>query len=99
MNIKEMRGVALKKALSAKSVAFRYHNKNNNGGNFAIDIIGVFGKDYELSGQYDKEGEICDFRFGYRFQPAPKIKVNNFDHLCSLLLYVVTPTVTKIGEV
>lgn len=96
MNIKEMRGVALKKALSAKSVAFRYHNKN--GGNFGINIRGLLGKDYELSGEYDKNGNFSELRFGHIYQLGCRVNPKDLEHLASIILYAVTPTITKIGD-
>ena len=51
--------------MNAKSASYRYHNKNNSGGNFGFEIRGVLGHDYEINGSYDTMGNLHDLRFGF----------------------------------
>jgi hypothetical protein len=64
LKIEELKGNVLKKALNAKNAMMRYHNKNKSGGNFAMNLLGIDGRDYELSGAYCMTGEITELRFG-----------------------------------
>ena len=86
MNIKELNGKAIKKALNAKSAAFRYHNRNTRGGNFGINVRGVNGLDCEISGDYNVEGQITHLRFGRLFQCGIVIPERNFQYFMEMIL-------------
>ena len=82
MIISELNGRAVKKLIKAKSCSFRYHNKNNLGGNFGFEIRGIYGKDYELNGEYRHsfDGLINTIRFGKVYWPRIElIKENIID--------------------
>jgi len=81
MNIKELKSLIIKKKLSADSVCYRWHNKNNSGGNFCIKIWGVNGRNYEISGDYDSEGTLMNLRFGFLFQYGILMNVNSIDEM------------------
>lgn len=81
MNIKDLKSAVLKKRLNARQVCYRWHNKNKTGGNFGINLCGVQGKDYEISGYYDTEGNIKALHFGFIFTAGLAIDVKNLDDL------------------
>lgn len=64
MNLHELNSLEIKRRLGAKSVRYQYHNRNRSGGSFAINIRGVNGKDFELSGRYNIEGVLRSMHFG-----------------------------------
>jgi hypothetical protein len=77
MKIQELKTSEIKKALGFKKASFRYHNKNNSGGNFGTNFI--YGEwalkdkssDYEnfdISGEYDATGELYKINIGYAYQ-------------------------------
>jgi hypothetical protein len=92
MNIKDLNGLAIKKALRAQSASYRYHNKNKSGGNFGINIRGLKGADFEISGDYDTEGNVRQLRFGYLYQHGISIPEMSFDDL----MLFITKAVLKI---
>ena len=63
MNIKDFKSLEIKKKLNADSVSYRWHNKNKIGGSFGINIIGVNGRDYQISGHYNNKGVVRELRF------------------------------------
>lgn len=81
MNIKELNGQAIKKALNAKSASYRWHNRNTRGGNFGINIRGVSGNDWEISGDYNTQGEIAHLRFGRLFAVGIRMFETEFELL------------------
>jgi hypothetical protein len=85
MNIKELNGPAIKKALGCKSCLRRYHNKNKSGGNFGINIIDINGQDVELSGDYNTEGDVIHLRFGRLYHAGISISERNFDVLMDMI--------------
>lgn len=81
MYIIDLKSAVIKKKLGAKSVAFRWHNKNNYGGNFGINIIDVNGRDYEISGHYSTSGLLYALRFGRIYQAGSPMLVNTLDEM------------------
>ena len=75
MYIIDLKSSEIKKRLGAKSVAFRWHNKNKSGGNFGINIIGVKDRNYEISGHYDVSGLLSGLRFGRIYQCGAPMNV------------------------
>jgi len=80
----EISGPKLKKALQSHNVLRchqRWHNQNQKGGNFGINIImnprHKFGKDYQLIGEYDTEKRITALKFGKLFQGGSNYPINN----------------------
>lgn len=67
-----MTGPRLKKALGINRAKKRYHNKNNSGGNFAIDLL--VGKEwFEINGYHDTQGCITEAGVGRIYDPKAKI--------------------------
>lgn len=64
MKFTELNGRSIKKSLGIKKTSMRYHNKNNSGGNFGINVYDVSGVDCEISGLYDTDGKITRLSFG-----------------------------------
>jgi hypothetical protein len=85
MNIKDLNGKILKKELNCKSCHYRWHNKNNSGGNFGINILGIENKDFELSGNYDKNGSLGGLRFGYLFCAGHPLIFDSFNELIEFM--------------
>ena len=87
LTMKELKGTALKKALNAKSVSMRWHNKNKSGGNFGFNIRGVpnTADDFELTGNYNEHGEVFGLRFGKIFWGNHPFRVKNYDELIQVL--------------
>ena len=81
MNIKDLKSIVIKKKLDAERVCFRWHNKNNSGGNFGINIWNVKGKDYEISGYYNVEGLLRGLRFGFIFQAGIPMNVQTIEEM------------------
>lgn len=94
MNIKEIRGTALKKALGAESASFGYNTKSHFGGSFAMNIRGLHGKDWQLCGLYSADGALWELDFGPLYELGVKLPVGqkhiraikDFDHLMEILL-------------
>jgi len=67
MKKSELNTSELRKKINAFRVAQRWHNKNKQGGNFGINIY--FAKEHnrdidkEITGYYNKEGEIINLNF------------------------------------
>lgn len=81
MNIRELKSAEIKKKLGAESVRFRWHNKNKSGGNFGLSIIGVKGRDYEISGYYNITGKLYDLRFGFIYQAGISMSVSSVEEM------------------
>lgn len=81
MKIQDLKSIEIKKRFGAKRVRFRWHNKNNSGGNFGINVIGVNGKDYEITGRYNVEGTLRSLRFGPIFQNGTPMNVNTVEEM------------------
>lgn len=59
VNIKELSGPKLKKALGLNKATKSYHNKNKSGGNFGINLREVpEGKMFVLNGAHDLNGDV-----------------------------------------
>jgi len=102
----DLKGTKLKKALGkdkALSVRKRYHNKNNSGGNFAVDIRiqddpeadpNSYTKKrwVELSGVHDTTGKIRRLEAGRMWKHSQHVDletVNSFDKLVMFILIVI----------
>ncbi len=94
MNIKELNGIAIKKALNASRVHFQWHNRNKSGGNFGINIRGLKGGNFEISGDYDTLGTIHALRFGYMHCAGIRMFEDCFEKLMKSLNEIVV----KIDE-
>lgn len=86
MNITQINGREFKKALKARRCAFRYHNKNSQGGNFGFEIRGVNGINFELSGHYTMGGSIMELRLGGLYQPGASVAHMRLEKLQELIL-------------
>lgn len=86
----ELTGRKLKRDLGLKSASYRYHNKNNTGGNFGINLIASEegDKDYELTGHYDTAGVIRSLKFGELYQMDAAIDVEIYEKLIDKIKYV-----------
>jgi len=73
VNIKELNGRTIKKALNAKRVSKRWHNHNNSGGNFGIDIVPQDGQNMELTGNHNTSDIVTILEFGPQFSLGQKI--------------------------
>lgn len=85
MNIKELNGKSIKKALACKSASYRWHNKNKSGGNFGINLLGVNSKDLEITGQYDLTGQVYGLRIGLIYWSRMSVKPTDFNELMTML--------------
>lgn len=113
MKIHELNGKDVKKLIKAKSCSFRYHNRNNSGGNFGFEIRGLDGKDYELNGEYrnfigtaEKENPLCmnglitTIKFGKVYWPRIElIKENLIDARFVTLKDILERMMTIINSV
>lgn len=81
MKFIELKSRDIKKRFDAKSVALRWHNKNKSGGNFGMNIHGVNGKDFEISGQYNIDGILSGLRFGFIYQAGIPMNVNSVQEM------------------
>ena len=72
INIDELTGSKLKKALKLTKARKRYHNKNKTGGNFGMDLQ-KDGKWYELNGAYDTHGNIYRLAVGEIYDVKARI--------------------------
>ena len=65
INMKELSGPKLKKALGLNTAAKSYHNKNKSGGNFGINLREVSeGKWFVLNGAHDLNGDVYNLSIG-----------------------------------
>ena len=94
MNIKELNGRSIKKSLNANRVHFQWHNRNNSGGNFGINIRGLKGADFEISGDYDRQGTIHTLHFGY----LCSLGIRMFEDTFEKLMNSINEIVVKIDE-
>src|SRR5260221_8767031 len=92
MNIKELNGRSMKKHFNCKTSAFRWHNKNNSGGNFGLEIRGLDGKNYEINGYYDSNGNIRNLRFGYVFHTYTRLSAMTFEGLINEIRLIILRT-------
>ena len=92
INIKELKGQEIKKQLNAFSCAFRWHNKNKSGGNFGINIY--FTKEFnrdtdkEITGYYNKEGNIYSLNFSPLYSAGGNIPIWALKDLDALFNYI-----------
>lgn len=81
--------------MKAERSMFRWHNKNKSGGNFGINILGVDGKNYQISADYAFGGDFFNIRFGYIYQAGMRIalgKVETLEELCIRLMKIIELT-------
>ena len=75
----DLTGAKLKKMLGANKASRRYHNKNNSGGNFGINIY-TDGKDsFEINGKYNTKGEITSMGIGKLWGMPTQYRIGNTD--------------------
>ena len=85
----ELTGRKLKRDLGLKRALYRYHNKNNTGGNFGINLMaGEDYKDYELTGHYDTDGVIQQIKLGELYQVGVVLDVETYEELVDRIKYV-----------
>lgn len=89
MKISDIKSTSIKKRFDAESVHFRWHNKNKNGGNFRINLIGIAGKDWEISGQYNQDGIITHLRFGFIYQAGIAMSVNSLEEMFDFMDVII----------
>lgn len=71
LSIEQLKGTKLKKDLGLYRVIKRWHNKNNSGGNFGINLIKSpewQDKHFELTGYHDLSGYIYSLKFSELYQ-------------------------------
>jgi len=88
MKINELNGRVFKKALSARNCRYRYHNRNNTGGNFAFEIHGAIGRDFELSGAHGITGEIGYLRIGEIFSVGSTLDKYHYETVERLIALI-----------
>jgi hypothetical protein len=88
----ELTGNSLKKLLGAKKVMYRWHNKNNTGGNFGINIYFAdeFNRetDREITGAYDTEGKIRYLNYGELYSAGIRLPPFAFKTIPNLIKYI-----------
>jgi hypothetical protein len=104
INIKELNGAKLKKNVPLDRVMKRWHNHNNSGGNFGINlypnaeqyVYGGTSKAYELTGYHDKEGNIYSLRMSFLYSGNGAVLISKenyqgytYDNLISTLKKVI----------
>ena len=95
LNIKELTGPRLKKALGLRRAVRRYHNKNKSGGNFGINLYTHTQGDYEITGDYDPLENIRLLSIGQLYQPGMLVCSNSnykdytFEYLISQLKLLI----------
>lgn len=89
----------IKKELGLFRCCQRYHNKNKQGGNFALDLRFnkefVRGQEMEISGDYAINGQIINLRLSEAFscgQKIPKEHLKSFEALLSYLKVEIAQT-------
>ena len=92
MNIKELNGRSMKKHFNCKTSAFRWHNKNTSGGNFGLEIRELEGKNYEINGYYDANGNIRKLRFGYVYHTYKILSATTFEGLINEIRLIILRT-------
>jgi len=92
LNIQDLKGNRLKKSLSLFQAIKRYHNRNNSGGNFAVNLYfdekHSKGLSFEISGYHDTTGAITEIRFGYLWELGAKLEaqyIENYDTLITCI--------------
>ena len=73
VNINELKGTKLKKEIGLRRVIKRWHNHNNTGGNFGINLyvsepLDYSSKAFEITGEHDTSGIVRRLRFGALYQ-------------------------------
>lgn len=92
ISIKELNGRTVKKYLNCFSAGFRWHNKNKHGGNFGINIY--FAKEFnretdkEITGDYNKAGQIYSLDFSPLYSAGGKIPIWAMLDLETLFNYI-----------
>ena len=95
LNIKELTGPRLKKALGLRRAVRRYNNKNKSGGNFGINLHTHSQGNFEITGDYDPYGTIRLLSIGQLYQPGMLVCRNEnykdytFDYLISQIKLLI----------
>ena len=85
MKIQDIKTIQIKKLIGAKSVRFSWHNKNKTGGNFGINVIGVNGNDYAITGRYNITGTVRNLRFGFLLGISIPMNVKTVDEMLEFI--------------
>ena len=89
----ELKTNELKKLLNAHRLNTQWHNKNKSGGNFGLNIY--FGatferdRDKQITGYYNKEGDLYGIKYGSMYgigQKIPKCILKDIKLLSEYLL-------------
>lgn len=83
ININELKGTNLKKDVGLKRVLKRFHNHNNSGGNFGINLYPTDPMDhtrkkFEITGEHDTDGNVRLLRFGELYQVGQTLFDNEY---------------------
>lgn len=70
ITIEELRGTNLKRDLGLRQVLKRWHNHNNTGGNFGINLMTIKEPNYEITGYHNLDNNITSLSFGELYQPG-----------------------------
>lgn len=88
----DLTGQTIKKRLNARRCMQRWHNKNKQGGNFGFNIYMGEGfvreRDKEITGYYDRKGNIWSLSFGELYQLGTKIPIWALENLDALFEYI-----------
>ena len=84
INISEVRGQQIKKALGIDTCVKRYHNRNKSGGNFGFTLV-KGDRWFDLNGYHDLTGHVKGLRFANFGAAGVPINPKSFDDLMSAL--------------
>jgi len=89
---KELTGTVIKKELGARRCVQRWHNKNKSGGNFGFNIY--FSEEFdratdkEITGEYNRDGDIINLRFGTLWQLGGSVPADAIESKTALFDYI-----------
>ena len=96
-----LKGIDFKKYMGAFQGSQRWHNKNKNGGNFGINVYFgkefVRGRDSELTGDYNKDGEIVSLSWGRLYSCGHRVPVWALESKDILFDYLIDYTIWEYG--
>jgi hypothetical protein len=90
MKKEDLKGNVLKKLLGAEKVHYRWHNKNNSGGNFGINILWLAGRHWEITGDYDLNGNTKYLKFGPIYWGRTPIQPASLEELITIIQKEIT---------
>ena len=92
INIKELKGQNIKKACGLIAAVKRWHNHNNSGGNFGINLITGKKQDYEITGYHNLDGNITNLSFGFLYRAGvhvPEKETMDFNALMTFMNRII----------